>query len=112
MAYIIILVQVLILTPYKILVQKPEKKRPLWCPSHRCEDHTKMTLKEIKGVRTRSEWVQERGLIETVMSLHIPQKVVSFNQISDYRLVKKNYAHRIGSNYKDPKMKTNKYINK
>jgi hypothetical protein len=32
---------------YRVLVRKPERKRPLERPSHRCEDGIKMDLREI-----------------------------------------------------------------
>jgi hypothetical protein len=32
---------------YKILVRKPEGKRPFEIPNHRCEDNIKMVLTEI-----------------------------------------------------------------
>jgi hypothetical protein len=62
---------------YKILVGKPEGKRPLGRPWHRWEDNIKMDLKEIgfEGV----DWIhlpQDRGqwwaLVNTVMNLQVP----------------------------------------
>jgi hypothetical protein len=40
---------------YRILVGKPERKRPLGRPRHRCEDGIRMDRKEIDwGI----EWIQ------------------------------------------------------
>jgi hypothetical protein len=32
---------------YRVLVEKPEGKRPLWRPWHRWEDNIKMDLQEV-----------------------------------------------------------------
>jgi hypothetical protein len=32
---------------YRVLVRKPEGKRPLWRPRHRWEDNIKMDLQEV-----------------------------------------------------------------
>jgi len=32
---------------YRVLVEKPEGKRPLGRPRHRCEDNIKMDLQEV-----------------------------------------------------------------
>jgi hypothetical protein len=34
----------------RVLVGKAEGKGPMWRPSHRWEDNTKMDLKEVEGV--------------------------------------------------------------
>jgi hypothetical protein len=54
----------------KILVGKPEVKRPLGRPRHRWEN-IKINLTEIwwEGVDCRAEW---RALLNTVMNLRIP----------------------------------------
>jgi hypothetical protein len=43
---------------YRILVGKPEGKRPLGIPKYRWEDSIKMDLQEVgwKGARTGSSW--------------------------------------------------------
>jgi hypothetical protein len=61
---------------YKVLVGKPEGKRPLWC---RCtwEDDIKMDLQEvgyggmdwIEMAQDRDRW---RGLVNAVMNLRVP----------------------------------------
>ena len=42
---------------YRVLVGKPEKKRPLGRPRHRWEDNIKMDLQEV-GVWTGSNWLR------------------------------------------------------
>jgi hypothetical protein len=61
---------------YKILVRKPEGKRPLGRPRRRWEDNIKMDLKEIGwgGIdwidlaQDRDQW---RALVNTVMKLRV-----------------------------------------
>jgi hypothetical protein len=61
----------------RILVGKPEGKRPLGRPSRRCVDNIKMDLREIgwDGV----DWIdmaqnmdQCRALVNTVLNLRVP----------------------------------------
>jgi len=62
---------------YRVLVGKPEGKRPLGRPRHRWEDNIKMDLQEvgwgaidwIKLVQDRDSW---RGLVNAVMNLQVP----------------------------------------
>jgi hypothetical protein len=62
---------------YKLLVGKPERKRPLGRPSCRCIDNIKMDLLEIGlgGVdwiglaQDRYRW---RALVNVVMNLQVP----------------------------------------
>jgi hypothetical protein len=62
---------------YKILIGKPEGKRPLGRPRHRWDDNTIMDLREIvwDGVgwmhlaHDRDQW---RALVNTVMNLRVP----------------------------------------
>jgi hypothetical protein len=61
----------------KILVGKPEGKRPLGRPRHRWEDNIKMDLREIEWegvewihmVQDREQWC---ALVNTVMKLRVP----------------------------------------
>jgi hypothetical protein len=62
---------------YKILVRKPDGKRPLGRPGHRLEDNIKMDLREIRfgGV----DWIhlaqdtdRWRTLVNTKMNLRVP----------------------------------------
>jgi hypothetical protein len=64
---------------YKILFGKPEEKRPLGRPRHRCEDNIKMNLRKIglKGVN----WIHMaqdrsrcRALVSTVMNLGLHKR--------------------------------------
>jgi hypothetical protein len=62
---------------YRILVRKPEEKRPLGRPSRRWVDNIKMDLREIgwDGMdwielgQDRDQW---RALVNTVMKLRVP----------------------------------------
>jgi hypothetical protein len=62
---------------YKILVQKPEGKRPLGRPKHRWEHNIKIDLREmgwggidwIDLAQDRDQW---RALVNTVMNLRVP----------------------------------------
>ena len=63
---------------YRILVGKPEGKRPLRRPRRRREDNTKMDLQEVGGgcedwmelAQDRDRW---RALVSTVMKLRVPK---------------------------------------
>jgi hypothetical protein len=52
---------------YKILVRKPEGKRPLGRPRRRWVDNIKIDLREIGW--DRDQW---RALVNTVMNLRVP----------------------------------------
>jgi hypothetical protein len=62
---------------HRVLVGKPEGKRPLGTPRHRWEDNIKMDLQEFGGVRVdwmelaqdREEW---RALVSTVKNFRVP----------------------------------------
>ena len=61
---------------YRILVGKPEGKRPLWRPRHRWEDNIKMDLEEvgcgcmewIELAQDRDRW---RTLVNAVMNIRV-----------------------------------------
>jgi hypothetical protein len=62
---------------YRILVGKPEGKRPLGRPRHRWEDNIKMDLTEIEcGGMHWIDLAQDRdqwwALVNTVMNLWVP----------------------------------------
>ena len=42
---------------HRVLVGKPEGKRPLGRPRHRWEDNIKMDLQEVGGVETGWSWL-------------------------------------------------------
>jgi hypothetical protein len=55
---------------YRILVGKPEGKRPLGRPRRRCVDNIKMDgMDWIDLVKDRDRW---RALVNTAMNLRIP----------------------------------------
>jgi hypothetical protein len=58
---------------HKVLVGKPERKRPLGRTTRRCEDNTKMDLQEVgRGCGDWMELAQDRdrwrALVSTVMN--------------------------------------------
>ena len=63
---------------YRVLVRKPEGKRPLGRPRRRWEDNIKMDLQEVGGdcgdwmelAEDRDRW---RALVNTVMNLRVPK---------------------------------------
>jgi len=62
---------------YRVLVGKPEGKRPLGRPRHRWEDSIKMDLQEVRC--GRMDWIEVaqhrdrwRALANAVMNLRIP----------------------------------------
>jgi hypothetical protein len=60
---------------YRILVGKPEGKRPLGRPRHRWEDNIKMDLREVgRGVVdwTADDWNKLRALLNTIMNFRVP----------------------------------------
>ena len=63
---------------HRVLVGKPEGKRPLGRPRRRWEDNIKMDLQEVGGVcevwmelaQDRDRW---RALVSTVMNFQVPK---------------------------------------
>ena len=63
---------------YRVLVGKPEGKRPLGRPRRRREDNIKLDLQEVGGIcgnwmelaQDRDRW---RALVSTVMNLRVPK---------------------------------------
>ena len=60
---------------HRVLVWKPEGKRPLWRPRRRWEDNIKMELQEVGGVGDWMELAQDtdrwRALLRVASQLHI-----------------------------------------
>jgi hypothetical protein len=62
---------------YRILVGRPESKRPLGRPTPRWEDNIKMDIREIgidgaNWVQLAQDRVQCRDFVSTVMNIRIP----------------------------------------
>jgi hypothetical protein len=62
---------------YRVLVGRPEGKRPLRRPRRRWEDNIKMDLREMEIVRTNwiclaQDRVQWRAFVSTVMNIRFP----------------------------------------
>ena len=61
---------------HRVLVGKPEGKRPLGRPRHRWEDNIKMDLMEVGGGGDCMELAQDRDRwrapVNTVMNLRVP----------------------------------------
>jgi hypothetical protein len=62
---------------YRVLVGRPEGKRPLGRPRHRWEDNIKMDLREtgIDGanwIKLAQDRVQWRACVNMVMNLRVP----------------------------------------
>jgi hypothetical protein len=60
--------------PYKILVRKPEDKRPLGMPMRRCKDNIRMNFREIgwevvDWMHVAQDRVQRWALVNMVMNL-------------------------------------------
>ena len=63
---------------HRVLVGKPEGKRPLGRPRRRWEDNIKMDLQEVRGgcgdwmelAQDRDSW---RTLVSTVMNIRVPK---------------------------------------
>jgi len=63
---------------HRVLVGKPEAKRPLRRPRHRWEDNIKMDLQEVGG--SCGDWIELsqdrdrwRALLGTVRNLRVPK---------------------------------------
>ena len=61
---------------HRVLVGKPERKRPVGRPRRRWEDNIKMDLQEVGGVGDWMELAQDRdrwrALVNMVMNLRVP----------------------------------------
>jgi hypothetical protein len=62
---------------YRVLVGRPESKRPLRRPRHRWENNVKMDLREIgidgaNWIHLTQDRVQWRAFVNAVMNLRVP----------------------------------------
>jgi hypothetical protein len=68
---------------YRVLVGKPEGKRPAGRPRRRWEDNIKMDLQEVgywgmDWIELAQERDRRRALVNAVMNLRVPQNAVNF----------------------------------
>jgi hypothetical protein len=79
---------------YRILVGRPEGKRPLGRPRRRWENNIKMDLREIgidgvNWIQMAQDRVQWRACVNTVMDLRVPlESRIFFDKLSDNQLFK------------------------
>jgi hypothetical protein len=62
---------------YRVLVGKPEEKRPLRRPRRRWDDNTKMELQKVgfgvtDWIELALDWYRWRALVIAVMNLRVP----------------------------------------
>jgi hypothetical protein len=62
---------------YRVLVEKPEGKKPLGRPRHRWEDNIKMDLQEVEcggmeGIELDQDRDKWRAIVNAVMNLRFP----------------------------------------
>jgi hypothetical protein len=64
---------------HRVLVGKPEGKRPMGIPKHRWEDKIKMDLQEVGGVvGTGWSWLGWQALVSTVLNFWGKKNVGNF----------------------------------
>ena len=87
---------------YRVLVGKPEGKRPLGRPRRRWEDNIKMDLQEVGGgcedwmelAQNRDRW---RALVSTVMNLRVPKmRGISWLAAEPVSFSKRTLLHGLG----------------
>ena len=63
---------------HRVLVGKPQGKRPLGRPRHRWEDNIKVDLQDVGGgcedwMELAEDWDRWRAVVGTVMNLGVPK---------------------------------------
>jgi hypothetical protein len=57
---------------YRVLVGRPEGKRPLGSPRRRWEDNIKIVIDGANWIQLAQDRVQWRAFVNTVMNLRVP----------------------------------------
>jgi hypothetical protein len=79
---------------YRVLVGRPEGKRPVGRPRRRWEDNIKMDLRKIgidgtNWIQLAQDRVQWRACVNMVMNLRVPQESgIFFDKLSGNQLFK------------------------
>jgi hypothetical protein len=78
---------------YRVLVGRPEVKRPLGRPRRRWEDNIKLDLRELgidwaNWIQLAQHRIQWRAFVNTVMNLQVPKERIFFDNLSDNQLFK------------------------
>jgi hypothetical protein len=67
---------------YRVVVRRPERKRPLDRPMHKCEGNTKMEHQEVRWGVEWTDVAQDRdrwqALVKAVMNLRVPYDAGNF----------------------------------
>jgi hypothetical protein len=84
---------------YRVLVGRPEGKRPLGRPRRRWEDNIEMDLREIRidgaiWIQLAQDRVQWRAWVNTVMDLRVPyESGIFFDKLIDNQFFSNNILH-------------------
>jgi hypothetical protein len=65
------------MSAYRVLVGKPERKRPVWKPRPRWEENIKMDLREtvwgnVDWINPAQDGDQRRDFVNTIMNFRVP----------------------------------------
>jgi hypothetical protein len=78
---------------HRVLVGKPEGKRPLGIPRRRWKDNIKMDLQEVGGAQDRDKW---QALVSRVRNLRIPKmRVISLLAAESISFSRRTLLHEV-----------------